>query len=283
MEQTNKKEILNMLQTSKHNTLSQGGGALNYNPFLYSETIKNNKTNFLSYCQRAFTMAEVLITLGIIGIIAAMTLPALIGKYQKKVTVERLKVAYSKVNEIVSNSEMENGEVNYWDYTMSNEDFFNLYIAPYITTLAVSNKNWEIKDINGRTSVYTNNLKNFKTFSLSNGTIIGFNTSKTNPGISIAIYVDVNGITPPNIIGRDIFRMSITKSYGLTLGADRDDENSAWSQNSAIHKNRTYLLSKEMGCCNVEANSQFYYNPGDGCSLLIMLDGWEIMDDYPWK
>lgn len=74
-------------------------------------------------------MAEVLITLGIIGIIAAMTLPALIGKYQKKVTVERLKVAYSKVNEIVSNSEMENGEVNYWDYTMSNEDFFNLYIA----------------------------------------------------------------------------------------------------------------------------------------------------------
>lgn len=32
----------------------------------------------------AFTLAEVLITLGVIGIVAAMTLPVLIGKYQKK-------------------------------------------------------------------------------------------------------------------------------------------------------------------------------------------------------
>ena len=40
----------------------------------------------------AFTMAEVLITLGIIGIVAAMTLPSLIGKYQEK----QWKVAYKK-------------------------------------------------------------------------------------------------------------------------------------------------------------------------------------------
>ena len=39
----------------------------------------------------AFTMAEVLITLGIIGIVAAMTLPALIGNYQKKVLATKLK------------------------------------------------------------------------------------------------------------------------------------------------------------------------------------------------
>ena len=32
----------------------------------------------------AFTLSEVLITLGIIGIIAAMTFPLLISKYQKK-------------------------------------------------------------------------------------------------------------------------------------------------------------------------------------------------------
>ena len=40
---------------------------------------------------KAFTMAEVLITLGIIGIVAAMTLPALVAKYQKNVTSNRLK------------------------------------------------------------------------------------------------------------------------------------------------------------------------------------------------
>lgn len=36
-----------------------------------------------------FTLAEVLITLGIIGIVAAMTLPAIVSKYQEKVLVER--------------------------------------------------------------------------------------------------------------------------------------------------------------------------------------------------
>ena len=38
-----------------------------------------------------FTLAEVLITLGIIGIVAAMTLPALVGKYKDKVLVTQVK------------------------------------------------------------------------------------------------------------------------------------------------------------------------------------------------
>ena len=49
--------------------------------------------------KKAFTLAEVLITLGIIGIVAAMTLPSLIANYQKKVTVNRLKQAYSMINQ----------------------------------------------------------------------------------------------------------------------------------------------------------------------------------------
>ena len=43
--------------------------------------------------QKAFTLAEVLITLGIIGVVAAMTIPTLIGKYQEK----QFKTAYKKV------------------------------------------------------------------------------------------------------------------------------------------------------------------------------------------
>ena len=46
----------------------------------------------------AFTLAEVLITLGVIGIVAAMTLPTLIANYQKKVVETRLISFYSKIN-----------------------------------------------------------------------------------------------------------------------------------------------------------------------------------------
>lgn len=45
--------------------------------------------------KKAFTLAEVLITLGIIGVVASMTMPSLISKYQERVFVERLKQTYS--------------------------------------------------------------------------------------------------------------------------------------------------------------------------------------------
>ena len=46
-----------------------------------------------------FTLAEVLITLGIIGVVAAMTLPALVGKYKEKQRVTQLQKAYSILNQ----------------------------------------------------------------------------------------------------------------------------------------------------------------------------------------
>ena len=46
--------------------------------------------------QIAFTLAEVLITFGIIGVIAAMTLPSLVGKYKEKVLVTQVKKTYSE-------------------------------------------------------------------------------------------------------------------------------------------------------------------------------------------
>ena len=51
--------------------------------------------------KHAFTLAEVLITLGIIGVVAAFTLPNLIANYKKNSTVEQLKVAYSTLNQAV--------------------------------------------------------------------------------------------------------------------------------------------------------------------------------------
>ena len=42
----------------------------------------------------AFTLAEVLITLGIIGVVAALTLPSLIENHKKQVIVSRLNKVY---------------------------------------------------------------------------------------------------------------------------------------------------------------------------------------------
>lgn len=56
-----------------------------------------------------FTLAEVLITLGIIGIVAAMTLPALIQNNQETELTTRAKKAYSELNQAIKLYEAKNG------------------------------------------------------------------------------------------------------------------------------------------------------------------------------
>ena len=48
-----------------------------------------------------FTLAEVLITLGIIGVVAAMTMPTLIANYHKKVYVNQLRTNVSLLSQAV--------------------------------------------------------------------------------------------------------------------------------------------------------------------------------------
>lgn len=52
-------------------------------------------------CLHAFTLAEVLITLGIIGVIAAMTLPVIMSKVQSVILKNQFKTAYSKLSQAV--------------------------------------------------------------------------------------------------------------------------------------------------------------------------------------
>ena len=56
---------------------------------------KNNKR------KKAFTLAEVLITLSIIGVIAAMTIPTLVLNYQRNITETRIKAFYSNMTQAV--------------------------------------------------------------------------------------------------------------------------------------------------------------------------------------
>ena len=70
--------------------------------------------NFKHWCG-AFTLAEVLITLGIIGIVAAMTMPSLIQSYRKQEASARLKKFNSIFNQMMIMSEEDNGPSSEWE------------------------------------------------------------------------------------------------------------------------------------------------------------------------
>ncbi len=61
--------------------------------------------------EHAFTLAEVLVTLGIIGVVAALTLPALITDYRDKELETRAKKAYSIINQAVQKGQVAHGVV----------------------------------------------------------------------------------------------------------------------------------------------------------------------------
>ena len=86
--------------------------------------------------KKAFTMAEVLITLGIIGIVATMTLPALIGNYQKKVTATRLKRSYTVIAQTIERSKVDYGDVSGWrlDEIAGSAQANRDYITEYFTS-----------------------------------------------------------------------------------------------------------------------------------------------------
>jgi prepilin-type N-terminal cleavage/methylation domain-containing protein len=64
--------------------------------------------------KKGFTLAEVLITLGIIGVVAALTIPGLVANYQEKVTVTKLKKAYTTLSNAYSLAAIEQGDPLTW-------------------------------------------------------------------------------------------------------------------------------------------------------------------------
>ncbi len=63
----------------------------------------------------AFSLAEVLITIAIIGIVAAMTIPSLVTKYQERVVVSKLKKAYSVLSQAWQLAVIDYGTPERWD------------------------------------------------------------------------------------------------------------------------------------------------------------------------
>ncbi len=77
--------------------------------------------NLFSSKKVAFTLAEVLITLGIIGVVAAMTIPSLVAEYKEKRTVTQLKKNYSVLQQAYLSAVQKHGDPAYWDLVVTSD------------------------------------------------------------------------------------------------------------------------------------------------------------------
>ncbi len=242
---------------------------------------------------KAFTLAEVLITLGIIGVVASLTIPSLLANSQKKQTVESLKKTFSIFSSAFKASQAENGfdlGVQTYATDADKESFIQNYLLKYLKIEKycgnIENNQEcfipEIKDLKGtKNTNYSNYNLKFYNFVLADGTSVKawVSTSGINSGADIVLLVDINGFKKPNVLGKDIFKLyyifsSATFPPGVYVyGLDT-------SMNRLQDPTRDILLdSSSKFNCNNSITSGY---AGDNCAALIQLDGWEIKDDYPW-
>lgn len=207
----------------------------------------------------AFTLAEVLITLGIIGIIAEATIPTLMNNVNNAENKAAFKKSFSTMSQVMTSVVADQGSLA--GAFTDNNSFRDLFL-PYFKSVKSCNDGdsscWTCngqrtvdKFMNGAlvTSIGSWWYVNRPTLVLNDGTMINFAATSAACTASDAnlvapyagtlcggVYVDVNGCKKPNTWGKDIFVIETQKDKLFPLGPSM----SANGSSLACNKSATY-------------------------------------------
>lgn len=243
--------------------------------------------------KKGFTLAEVLITLGIIGIVAALTLPSLIQKHQKQVWVNQLKksiaVWENGMKMMLADAETDDlTNTEFWQYLQSSgHDYGCTRGEPHTTENNILKKYFKILNIqdtykgNGYKSIcsFGEHPKAYVKLNgepygcddcfavsirMADGTLFGLRAWDGygyDSGAVGTLQIDVNGENKgPNQWGRDAFSFYIYKNGTV--------KTPSWLTYE-------YLKARPDICGNIETGD-ISYAFGTLCAARIIHDGWKM-------
>lgn len=185
--------------------------------------------------KKAFTLAEVLITLGIIGVVVAITIPALIAKCQELVFKTKWKSEYSKIANAFIMTKNEFGISDSSEMFSSKEEMRNvltemrkkLGIRPEIY---LSNRKDALfyKTLYGSQLHYAtfggyldDEIKEYSIWHTNDGATVYFRDNYWLDMFVIYVFVDTNGVdTAPNVLGKDMFVLVLTPKGACPIGGN---------------------------------------------------------------
>lgn len=195
-----------------------------------------------------------------------MTLPVLIGKWQKTVHVNQMKHTYSVIANAFQMSMQEHGNPKEWDWGVDGSKsnvtrVVETYLLPYLSL--------DTKNTKQPISSYAARLKNGTTLLFS---LDGFRTPTGNLSITTLYIIvspkgNVRSITNES---RDYSRedfILMFNNYNTNLTFFN------WGGNT-----REGMKNSSKYACNKNIAKNYRLN----CGALIFYDNWEIKDDYPW-
>ena len=180
----------------------------------------------------AFTLAETLIALAIIGIVAALTIPSFSQKYQEKVLITKLKKFYAELS-YAYNMNIANGDVDY-----KTEDILKIFkvhkTCEHTYLGCADNKYITLKNYSADWGKTDNFASTSKYAVLENGMILRYfsryssEVCQSEAGTGALkntcgeFSVDINGSNKPNQLGKDVFYFYITQKGVVPFGSKEE-------------------------------------------------------------
>ncbi len=200
----------------------------------------------------AFTLAEVMITMTIVGVVAALTIPNLRYQRTKKEYSAKLKNFYSRMENSILDSETENGS----------------FKDMYLPASAALTYDWYFKNVDpymGHSHVDKDNNRVY----FKDGSSVEFSKSTC----AVADY-DANADKPPNALGFDQYRFLFCFSESTRESSFNDS-----TMFFGPHSERS-LNAPSVSRADLISSCQ---SKPENCSKLLQNDQWEFKDDYPYK
>lgn len=175
---------------------------------------------FKNYKKLAFTLAELLVCIGVIGSIAAMTIPSLAYNYRAKVLEEQYRSTYSDLRQIGAMLNYEKGDVGVYANSSNFADWERAFVAMLNGGNSVKTGLTPVTLQTEYTSLYREGGASPGPwmFNLNKGGLVKTINICDNGGIWLdtkgriwtfnaenrIICVDVNGVSNPNRLNMDI-------------------------------------------------------------------------------
>jgi len=225
-------------------------------------------------------LAEVLITLAIIGVIAAITIPSIVANHQKKELETQFAKSYRTLSQAVSMAVAEHGGFDFWEwkasYTSEEYDNYLKIFTPYLNVVKFCSAGETSKEecfpsvtyklLNGGDHYNYTNWRT-PTIILADGSTILHGILSTTYALPMAYFaVDINGAKKPNIYGRDLFQFMVFPQTQELSPLGFYNLN-AIDDTTGFFKKRS--LEEIYEACN--ANST-----GSGCPARIVADGFKM-------
>lgn len=187
----------------------------------------------------AFTLAEVLVTLGLLGSLAAITLPTLTYNYKGKVLEQQFRATYSELREVGSMINIDKGDVGDYaqkvGYIAWDKELMSHFGGSKISNTAADMPNLykEGKSPQGPLRFRVNTGRamicdNDGVWLDNKGRIWTFNAENN------FACVDINGMSPPNRINVDIFAFKPMSAKEVAVWQYSDTVENAGNYSGAI-------------------------------------------------